>query len=184
MAVQQNKVSKSRRNNRRAHDALVACKPKRMRQLRRTEAPRTMCAPHVATITTPRSSCWLDEIDLGRRRGINRPDRHLHDGWAGSQSSKRRTVSLFRLTPWVATKDPATVVAGIAISAAKNPEIGFILHGDAAVLGSIAAETPKADESCGRFRMLRGVVTMDDKPSPRFCVTAKGHIHVVDNRIG
>ncbi|MFW8636170.1 phosphate acyltransferase PlsX [Cribrihabitans pelagius] len=59
---------------------------------------------------------------------------------------------------------PAVVVAGIAMSAERNPDIGFILHGPAAELEPLVA----------RKRVLKGrveirdadkVVTMEDKPS-------------------
>jgi phosphate acyltransferase len=59
---------------------------------------------------------------------------------------------------------PATVVAGIAISAAKNPEIGFLLHGDAAVLSPLLAKRPKLTNRV-TIQDAPGVVTMDDKPS-------------------
>lgn len=59
---------------------------------------------------------------------------------------------------------PATVVAGIVLSAAKNPDVGFILHGNAATLTPLLAKRRKL---AGRvaIRDAQGVVSMDDKPS-------------------
>ena len=44
MAVQQNKVSKSRRNNRRAHDALMAGNPKECPNCGELKRPHHICA--------------------------------------------------------------------------------------------------------------------------------------------
>ena len=44
MAVQQNKVSKSRRNNRRAHDALVAGNPNECPNCGELKRPHHVCA--------------------------------------------------------------------------------------------------------------------------------------------
>ena len=44
MAVQQNKVSKSRRNNRRAHDALVAGNPNECPNCGELKRPHHICA--------------------------------------------------------------------------------------------------------------------------------------------
>ena len=44
MAVQQNKVSKSRRNNRRAHDALVAANPNDCPNCGELKRPHHVCA--------------------------------------------------------------------------------------------------------------------------------------------
>jgi len=59
---------------------------------------------------------------------------------------------------------PATVVAGIAHSASKNPDIGFILHGPEDVLAPLVA---KKRGLVGRVSIVNAtdVVTMDDKPS-------------------
>ncbi len=59
---------------------------------------------------------------------------------------------------------PSVVVAGIAQSAKKNPEIGFILHGKEDVLRKLVAKRRVLD---GRvvFRDSPDVVTMEDKPS-------------------
>lgn len=59
---------------------------------------------------------------------------------------------------------PSAVVAGLAESAAKNLEIGFILHGPEARLRKLVA---RRRDLSGRvtFRDAPDVVTMDDKPS-------------------
>lgn len=59
---------------------------------------------------------------------------------------------------------PAAVVAGCALSATANPDIGFILHGPRDQLEPLIA---KRGELWGRceIRHATDVVTMDDKPS-------------------
>ncbi|WP_425043892.1 phosphate acyltransferase PlsX [Primorskyibacter sp. S87] len=59
---------------------------------------------------------------------------------------------------------PAAVVAGIAKSAKKNPEIGFILHGPEDMLKKLVARRRVLD---GRVSYcdVNDVVTMEDKPS-------------------
>ncbi|MEM8576459.1 MAG: phosphate acyltransferase PlsX [Pseudomonadota bacterium] len=59
---------------------------------------------------------------------------------------------------------PATVIAGCAKSAKKNPDIAFILHGPRAELESLAA---RRKQLAGRVSFVdaAGVVSMDDKPS-------------------
>jgi len=59
---------------------------------------------------------------------------------------------------------PTVVVAGIALSAKKNPNIGFILHGPIEQLKPLVAKKRGLD---GRveIRDARDVVTMQDKPS-------------------
>jgi glycerol-3-phosphate acyltransferase PlsX len=59
---------------------------------------------------------------------------------------------------------PATIVAGIANSAQKNPDIGFILHGPEATLRPLV---DRRKGLLGRvdFRDAKDVVTMQDKPS-------------------
>jgi glycerol-3-phosphate acyltransferase PlsX len=59
---------------------------------------------------------------------------------------------------------PTAVVAGLAESASKNPEIAFILHGPEEELRALVARKRILD---GRveLRDARDVVTMEDKPS-------------------
>lgn len=61
-------------------------------------------------------------------------------------------------------RGPAAVVAGLALSAEKNPIIGFILHGDEAVLTPLVAKHPVLAGRC-TLRHAPRVVTMEDKPS-------------------
>ena len=58
----------------------------------------------------------------------------------------------------------AIVVAGCALSAQKNPDIGFILHGPRAELEPLVAKRRALAGRC-EIRDAVGVVTMDDKPS-------------------
>lgn len=59
---------------------------------------------------------------------------------------------------------PAVVVAGLEKSAAKNPDIRFILHGPEDELSKLVGKRRALD---GRvtIRDAQGVVRMDDKPS-------------------
>ena len=59
---------------------------------------------------------------------------------------------------------PSSVVEGCALSAAKNSEIAFILHGDEAVLEPLVA---RKSILAGRVRVQHSpdVVQMDDKPA-------------------
>ncbi|WP_297774002.1 phosphate acyltransferase PlsX [uncultured Roseovarius sp.] len=59
---------------------------------------------------------------------------------------------------------PAAVVAGIAHSAAKNPDIGFIVHGPGEELQRLIDKKRGLAERC-ELRHAPEVVTMEDKPS-------------------
>ena len=61
-------------------------------------------------------------------------------------------------------RGPAAVVAGMALSVVKNPDIRFIVHGDEAVLTPLIA---KRRELSGRFiiRHAPDSVSMEEKPS-------------------
>lgn len=61
-------------------------------------------------------------------------------------------------------RGPAAVVAGIAHSARKNPELDFILHGPAGELEKLVARRKGLPERC-TIRDAQGVVKMTDKPS-------------------
>ena len=61
-------------------------------------------------------------------------------------------------------RGPAAVVAGMAESAGKNPDIRFILHGPGAELEKLVARRPGLAARC-EIRDAAGVVTMHDKPS-------------------
>ena len=59
---------------------------------------------------------------------------------------------------------PATVVAGISLSAHKNPDIGFILHGQKDVLEPLVAKRRDLRDRC-EIRHAPDVVSMEDKPA-------------------
>ena len=59
---------------------------------------------------------------------------------------------------------PAAVVAGCALSARANPDIGFILHGPQEQLDPLIAKHGELAGRCS-VRHAGDVVTMDDKPS-------------------
>jgi len=59
---------------------------------------------------------------------------------------------------------PATVIAGMARSARKNPEIGYIVHGPQDVLAPLLARSRELTGRC-EIRHAPDKVTMDDKPS-------------------
>ena len=61
-------------------------------------------------------------------------------------------------------RGPAAIVAGIVASAAKNPDIGFIVHGDEAELDRLIGRRKGLAARC-EIRHAPRVVTMDDKPS-------------------
>ncbi|WP_166415734.1 phosphate acyltransferase PlsX [Cochlodiniinecator piscidefendens] len=61
-------------------------------------------------------------------------------------------------------RGPAAVVAGIALSADKNPDIGFIVHGDKNVLLPLIRKRKGLEAVC-EIRHTEDVVTMDAKPS-------------------
>ena len=61
-------------------------------------------------------------------------------------------------------RGPAAVVAGLVLSANAHPRIGFILHGDEAVLAPLVAKHPVLAGRCALVHAPR-VVTMEDKPS-------------------
>ncbi|MDD9715444.1 phosphate acyltransferase PlsX [Dinoroseobacter sp. PD6] len=59
---------------------------------------------------------------------------------------------------------PAAVVGGLAIAAEKNPDIAFLLHGDATELTALVAKRRALDGRVA-IRGTSDVVTMHDKPS-------------------
>lgn len=59
---------------------------------------------------------------------------------------------------------PAAVVAGISLSARRNPDIGFIVSGDESILKPLLAKKPDLAARC-EIRHAEEVVTMHDKPS-------------------
>lgn len=61
-------------------------------------------------------------------------------------------------------RGPAAVVAAMVRSADKNPDIGFIAHGDEAVLTPLIARRRQLGGRC-EIRHAPRVVTMEEKPS-------------------
>ena len=61
-------------------------------------------------------------------------------------------------------RGPAAVVAGMLASAAKNPEIAFIVHGDEAELARLIGKRKGLSGRC-EIRHAPRTVTMSDKPS-------------------
>ena len=61
-------------------------------------------------------------------------------------------------------RGPVAVVAGLVLSAAQNPRIAFILHGDEAVLAPLVAKHPDLSGRCV-LRHAPRTVSMEDKPS-------------------
>lgn len=59
---------------------------------------------------------------------------------------------------------PATVVAGMARSARKNPDIGYIVHGPEDVIAPLLAKRRELTDRC-EIRHAPDSVSMDDKPS-------------------
>jgi glycerol-3-phosphate acyltransferase PlsX len=60
-------------------------------------------------------------------------------------------------------KGPSVVVAGLALSAKKNPDIGFIVHGREGDLAPLIDKRRLADRCV--IRHAEDVVTMDERPS-------------------
>jgi len=79
-----------------------------------------------------------------------------------AQAKAQRTV--ISVDAMGGDQGPAIVVGGCAESAAKNPDISFVLHGPAETLDPLVAKRPELRGRC-TVRDAQGVVTMDDKPS-------------------
>ncbi|NNK15290.1 MAG: phosphate acyltransferase PlsX [Sulfitobacter sp.] len=80
---------------------------------------------------------------------------------ANAQSTGRTLISVDAMG---GDEGPAAVVAGCSLSAKINPDIAFVLHGDAVVLEPLVAKTPALKGIC-EVRHASDIVTMDDKPS-------------------
>lgn len=74
-----------------------------------------------------------------------------------------RTKTVISIDAMGGDRGPATIVAGIAQSAAKNPDIRFIVHGPKAELAPLITKR-KLDAQC-EIRDAAEVVSMDAKPS-------------------
>src|SRR6056297_2138293 len=80
------------------------------------------------------------------------------------QIKTRATRTIISVDAMGGDQGPAAVVAGIAHSAQKNPEIGFIVHGPRDELERLVAKRRGLESRC-EVRHAPDVVTMDDKPS-------------------
>ena len=80
---------------------------------------------------------------------------------AAAPGAKRTIISVDAMG---GDQGPAAVVAGLASSASKNPDIGFILHGPKAELDRLVAKRRVLSDRC-EVRDAESVVTMDAKPS-------------------
>ena len=80
---------------------------------------------------------------------------------AATNGPRRITVSVDAMG---GDRGPATVVAGLALSAKQNPDIAFILHGDGPTLDPLVKRRPVLDGRC-EVRHADDVVTMQDKPA-------------------
>src|SRR6056297_1328868 len=83
-------------------------------------------------------------------------------GMAHSRARAGRTI--ISVDAMGGDEGPATVVAGISLSAKKNPDIGFILHGPKEVLEPLVAKRGTLAGRC-EIRHAADVVQMEDKPS-------------------
>ena len=61
-------------------------------------------------------------------------------------------------------RGPSAVIAGLARSAEKNPDIRFLVFGDRAQIDPLLSRRKQLTERC-EVRHAEGVVTMDAKPS-------------------
>ena len=77
------------------------------------------------------------------------------------ESSNRIIISIDAMG---GDQGPSAVVEGCALSAAKNDAIGFILHGDEAILAPLVKRHAGL-EAISRIHHSPNVVQMDDKPS-------------------
>ena len=80
------------------------------------------------------------------------------------QSSAGGVRTIISVDAMGGDEGPATVVAGISLSAKKNPDIGFILHGPKDQLEPLVAKRRNLDGRC-EIRHAADVVQMEDKPS-------------------
>ncbi len=78
-----------------------------------------------------------------------------------SNAPKRTIISVDAMG---GDRGPAAVVAGLALSADKNSDIGFILHGDKPTLEPLIAREANLIDRV-EIRHTEEVVTMDAKPS-------------------
>ncbi len=80
---------------------------------------------------------------------------------AATDGPRRTTISVDAMG---GDRGPAAIVAGLALSAKQNPDIGFILHGDAPTLTTLVNRRAVLTDRC-EIRHADDVVTMEDKPA-------------------
>ena len=80
---------------------------------------------------------------------------------AAAPADRRITISIDAMG---GDRGAEAVVAGMAKSAARNPDIGFILHGPKAELDKLVARKRPLAGRC-EVRDAAGVVSMQEKPS-------------------
>ena len=86
------------------------------------------------------------------------------DQTASDQTATRPDRTIISVDAMGGDHGPATVVAGIAKSAQKNPDIGFILHGPEGLLEPLVARRKTLAGRC-EIRSAPDVVAMDAKPA-------------------
>lgn len=82
----------------------------------------------------------------------------------GSAGANRPGPVVISVDAMGGDRGPEAVVAGMAISADKNADIAFIVHGDEAQLSALIDKRPELAGRCD-IRPCPDVVTMEDKPS-------------------
>ena len=84
---------------------------------------------------------------------------------AGSDHSQSETQTvILSVDAMGGDAGPAAIVSGCAKSANKNPDLGFILHGNEQELRPLVAKHRNLVDRC-EIRHASEVVTMEDKPS-------------------
>ena len=84
--------------------------------------------------------------------------------FSSDNPAKAAALTVISVDAMGGDRGPAAVVAGLAVSAAKNPDIRFILHGPKAELTRLVARRRGLAGRC-EIRDAEGVVTMGEKPS-------------------
>ncbi len=85
-------------------------------------------------------------------------------GPTGDQSTASNKRIILSIDAMGGDEGPAAIVAGISRSVQKNPDLGFIVHGQASVLTPLIARRKELVDRC-EIRDVPDVVQMSDKPS-------------------
>ena len=83
---------------------------------------------------------------------------------AATQKLEGGALTVISVDAMGGDRGPAAVVAGLGLSAARDRDVRFILHGDSAVLTPLVAAQPGLAERVTITHADR-VVTMNDKPA-------------------